>query len=171
VIGIISSISLDRVIGIQQGKRGRLPWNPKIEARGDLKRFYELTKGHVVIMGRKTYESIGHYLRDRENIVVSRSPGVIVDPNIKQAKSLQSAFDIASLKPQKNVWIIGGGQLYKFALQYADLIDLTVVPKKVYEQRSGNMVYFPTIDESEWHRKTFKHPYNRNLLVIRYDRK
>lgn len=92
----------------------------------DLKRFQDLTSGHAIIMGRKTFESIGHPLPNRTNIVITRDPnysssGIIV------THSLDGALRIAKKKEQDKIFIIGGGQIYQEAMGLADKLYLTVV--------------------------------------------
>lgn len=92
----------------------------------DLKRFRELTLNHVVITGRKTFESIGRPLPDRTNIVITRDldyskPGTII------THSLEEALKIAKEKETDEIFIIGGGQIYQEAIGLADKLYLTIV--------------------------------------------
>lgn len=104
------------------GKDNKLPWRiPE-----DLRRFKELTTGHVVVMGRKTFESIGKPLPNRINIVVTRietfeAPGCIV------CHSLNEAIETARKDEQEKVFIIGGGKVYNAAIGLADKLYLTLV--------------------------------------------
>lgn len=114
IISIIAAVASNGVIG----RDGGLPWHLPV----DLRRFRELTVGHAVIMGRKTYESIGRPLPDRRTIVMSRQPyagpsGVVV------AGSLQGALALAA--GESEVFICGGGEIYRQALPLADRIYLT----------------------------------------------
>lgn len=117
-ISIIAAIAEDRAIG----KNNELLWHiPE-----DLKRFMEITTGHVVIMGRKTYESIGRPLSNRTNIVVTRNSlyqaaGCVIKP------SLEEALRYARLREREEIFIIGGGEIYKQALPLTDRLYLTVV--------------------------------------------
>lgn len=90
----------------------------------DLKRFKELTSGHAVIMGRKTFESIGRPLPDRTNIVITRDAAYSVD-GVKVVHSLEDALRLA--QGDNEIFIIGGGQVYQDALPIADKLYLTVV--------------------------------------------
>lgn len=103
----------DRVIG----RDGGIPWH----LSDDLKRFKRLTTGHAVLMGRKTYESLGKPLANRRNVVItSRTiPGVECFP------SIDAALD--ALKDQDTVFVIGGGQIYTQLLPRADYLYLTLV--------------------------------------------
>ena len=92
----------------------------------DLKRFKALTMGHPIIMGRKTFESIGKPLVGRENFVITRNrqfsaPGIIV------CHDLDSAMEQAALKANGEVFIIGGGEIYKLALPKTDKLYLTLI--------------------------------------------
>ena len=115
-VSIIAAMSRNRVIGAG----GSIPWN----IPADMNRFRRLTLGHTVIMGRKTFESIGHPLQGRKNIVVSRQPdycpaGVLVAASLEEA--LQCARD------DGEIFICGGGEVYAQALPVAARIYLTVI--------------------------------------------
>ena len=118
----------------------------------DLKRFKTLTMGHPIIMGRKTYESIGQALLGRTNIVVSRNPDfnpegcVIVD-------SVEKAIERAG-EEDTEAFVIGGGEIYRQALPYADKLYLTIV-----ESDAEGDVFFP-----EW-RNDFKKEVSREERV------
>ncbi|MFH1145885.1 MAG: type 3 dihydrofolate reductase [bacterium] len=133
IISIIVAMSLNRVIG----KDNKLPWH----LSADLKHFKELTTGHSVIMGRKTYESIGKPLPKRVNIVLSRNT---VFPNdVITVKSLQEA--LAMVEDNQEVFIMGGASVYQEALPLASKIYLTFVQANI----TGD-TYFPEIDMNVW---------------------
>ena len=139
---IVAVAGKKRVIG----KKGGLPWYIPQE----LKRFKEITMGHPIIMGRKTHESIGRVLSGRTNIVISREPnykalGCIV------VHSLDEALRVAQGKPFENeeVFVIGGGEIYKQALPLADKLYLTYIDKEI----KGD-VFFP--DYSEFKKVVYK---------------
>lgn len=90
----------------------------------DLKRFKELTSGHAIIMGRKTYDSIGHPLPNRVNIVITRDPNFKAETVIV-VHSLEEA--LKQINESGEVFIIGGGQIYQEAIEMADRLYLTVV--------------------------------------------
>jgi dihydrofolate reductase len=114
---IIVALARNRVIG----KNGKLPWHiPE-----DIARFKQLTTGHVVIMGRKTFDSLDRPLTNRLNIVISSS----VINGVRTYPSLDFAFQ--ALKNEKEVFVIGGGQIFKQALKYADELHLTLVERDV----------------------------------------
>ena len=133
-ISIIAAVARNRVIG----RDNRLPWHlPQ-----DLKRFRALTMGHHVIMGRKTWESIGRILPGRSMVVVSRdraygAAGCLV------ASSLEQAIRLCGADPE--VFIIGGAEIYRQALPMADRMYLTRI-----EQDVAGDTYFPDFDAEEW---------------------
>lgn len=108
----------------------------------DLKHFKKITSGHSVIMGRKTFESIGKALPGRRNIVVSRQEFFKAD-GCTVVKSLQAAVDLC--QKEKEVFIIGGAEVYKQAINAADRIYLT----RIYNEFEGDS-YFPEINFSNW---------------------
>ena len=125
---IIAAVANNRVIG----KDGTVPWHiPE-----DLARFKQLTIGHTVIMGRRTFESLDRPLANRVNIVISS--GVI--NGVRCYPSLE--FALQALHNEKEVYIIGGGRLYAEALKYADELRLTLVDREV----DGD-TYFPPYSE------------------------
>ena len=131
-ISAVVAMSENRVIG----KGGQLPWRlPE-----DLKRFRILTTGHTVIMGRKTFESIGRPLPNRKNVVISRQPGFHSE-GVVVVHSLDEALQ--SCGQESEVFVIGGGEIYRAALQKIQRIYLTLV----HSQIDGD-AYFPEFDES-----------------------
>jgi dihydrofolate reductase len=114
MIKIIVAMSKNRVIG----NNNELIW----KLSSDLKRFKELTTGHPVVMGRKTYESIGRPLPNRRNIIITRNSEYEVE-GCETVSSLEEAL----LLTGSNCFIIGGGEIYKQSLELADKIYLTVV--------------------------------------------
>ena len=92
----------------------------------DLKRFKDLTSGHTIITGRKTFESIGRPLLNRTNIIITRDSNFAIEGCII-AYSLNEALEIAKSKETEEVFIIGGGQIYQEAISIADRLYLTIV--------------------------------------------
>ena len=133
MISIIVAIAENGVIG----DKNALLWNIK----EDMRRFRTTTMGHPVVMGRKTFESIGRPLPKRTNVVITRGDsefeGCLVAHSIEEAVKMFS--------PDEEVFIIGGAQIYKQALPLADKLYLTVVHRN-YEGDTS----FPEIDYSEW---------------------
>lgn len=114
MINIIAALDEKRGIG----KNGKLPWYlPE-----DLKRFKEITTGHTVIMGRKTFESIGKPLPKRINIVITNNPNFQAE-DIVVCNSLDEALE----KAKGNTFIIGGGEIFKQTILRADKLFLTLV--------------------------------------------
>jgi dihydrofolate reductase len=121
---IIAAIARNRVIG----KNGKLPWHiPE-----DLARFKQLTTGHTIIMGRRTFDSFDHPLPNRTNIVITSR----VINGVKSYPSLE--FALQALKNEKEVFVIGGGRVFSDALLHADELRLTLVERDV----EGD-TYFP----------------------------
>lgn len=102
----------------------------------DLKRFKSLTMGHPIIMGRKTYESIGKPLPGRTNIVITRNPGFQAEGCVI-ASSIEEAIKKGG-KVDREVFVIGGGEIYRQALPYTDKLYMTVV-----ESDAEGNVFFP----------------------------
>lgn len=92
----------------------------------DLKRFKQVTTGHPVIMGQNTYESIGKVLPGRTNIVLSKTRS-FKDPDCHVFNSFKKAIEFAKKRENKEIFIIGGGQVYKQAINFADKLYLTLV--------------------------------------------
>ncbi len=131
---MIAALTHDRVIG----KGNKLPWHiPE-----DFKRFKALTTGHTIIMGRKTFESLGRTLPNRHNIVISRT--LPSSEGVEVCKSLPEALAKAA-DYRTEAFIIGGASVYEQGLPYADMMYLSWV-KKRYEGDA----YFPEFDENEW---------------------
>ena len=119
-LSIIVAMSQNRVIG----KNNRLPWH----LSEDLKRFKVLTMGHPILMGRKTYESIGRPLPGRTNLVLTRNSSFHAE-GITRVGSLEEALQKAGDAPE--MFVIGGTQIYSAVLQQADKIYLTRIEKEV----------------------------------------
>ena len=143
-LSLIAAFSENYVIG--QGLH--IPW----KIPGEQKRFKQLTTGNVVIMGRKTYDSIGRPLPNRQIIVISRNPtlkiqGVEVTSDLEQA--------IGNANPNCEIFIAGGGQLYRETIDIADTLYLTRIHAKI----EGD-VLFPKIPEGCFKRTHSNHVAN-----------
>jgi dihydrofolate reductase len=137
-LSIIAAVAENGVIG----RDGKLPWH----LSADLRRFKRLTMGHTIIMGRRTWESIGRPLPGRRMIVISRQPDYQVDvQGVEVAASLHEALNRAVAEGDDEAFIIGGGALYKEALPRADRLYYTLVRAHV----PGD-AYFPDIEWSQW---------------------
>ncbi len=107
----------------------------------DLERFKKITLGHPVIMGRKTFESIGHPLPNRTNIIITRDPNYTVLGCII-VHSLEEALKVAGKKEPEEIFIIGGGQIYQESINLADRLYLTIV-----EDNPEADTFFPDYSE------------------------
>ena len=134
MIGLIVARSTNNVIG----KNGRIPW--KIE--GEQQQFKELTIGNVVVMGRKTYEDIGHPLPNRKNIVVSNTKR-FEDENLTTAGSLKEALE---MEEGRDIYIAGGYGLYKEAISLVDRMYIT----EIHTYVEDGDVFFPAFDEEDF---------------------
>jgi dihydrofolate reductase len=136
-VTIVAAVARNGVIGVDGGLPWRLP--------DDLRRFKALTLGHVLVMGRKTYESIGHPLPGRATVVVTRSgqwePGsaeVRVAAGVPEAIAVATAID-------DEVFVVGGAQVYAAALPLTDRLELTLVDA----EPEGDTA-FPDVDWEDW---------------------
>lgn len=147
------------------GANNELPWGRSLP--GDLAMFKRLTLDKTVIMGRKTFESIGRPLPGRENIVISRNPALDIEGAIC-VNSLAAAIGTAS----KEIFVIGGGQLYEAALPLTDMIYATEV-KATFSDAD---TFFPEIDHEQWKEYYRVHSSQREggdaygYDFVRYDR-
>ena len=142
-VALIAARSENEVIGHE----GKIPWR----LSADLKRFKALTTGHTLIMGRKTFESIGRPLPERVTIVVSRSRGY-TPAGVTVVHSLDDALAVAergvstSTPPdQTGIFVCGGAEVYRSALPIADHMHLT----RVHAIVQGD-VHFPEFSDDEW---------------------
>jgi len=131
-------VAMDEKRGI--GKDGKLPWR----LSSDLKRFRALTMGHHIIVGRKTFESIGKPLPGRQTIIVTHNPNYAVEGCLI-AGSVESALALAQSRGEIEAFVIGGAAIYAQALGIADRIYLT----KVHAEVDAD-TFFPEFDRSAW---------------------
>jgi len=153
-ISAIVAMSLNRVIG----KNNQLPW--KISE--DLKRFKTITTGHPIVMGRKTFESIGRVLPHRENIIISRQMGYRVE-GAQVVQSLEGALELCKGKTDE-VFIIGGAEIYRLALSQTDRLYLTLIHQEI----EGD-AFFPEFARSEFtevSREDHQDPIPYSFLVL-----
>ena len=122
------------------GRQNDLPWR----LSADLRRFKELTMGHAIVMGRKTYESIGRPLPGRRMIVVTRQPGYAAE-GAEVAGDMQAAVDLAAQQGETELFIIGGAEIFAHFLPMADRLYWTHVHANV----DGD-VTFPAFDRGAW---------------------
>lgn len=143
------------------GKNNQLVWN----LTDDMKRFKELTSGHHIIMGRKTFESFPKPLPNRTHVVISRQDDYKVPEGVIKVNSIEEALEIA--KNDSQPFIIGGGQIYDQAMGFADKIELT----RVHESFEAD-TFFPKIDPEIWkevgntfHKKDSEHEHEFSFLT------
>lgn len=133
-LSVIVALAKNRVIGLNN----TLPWHlPE-----DLKRFKQLTMGHHIIMGRKTYESLGRLLPGRQTVIVTRNPDYKVDGAIV-VHSLEQAISVSSADSE--AFLIGGAELYQQSLPLAKRLYLTMIDAEF----EGD-AYFPEIELDHW---------------------
>lgn len=137
-VSVIAAVADNKAIGLNN----TLPWHlPE-----DLKHFRQLTMGHHIIMGRKTYESLGRLLPGRITVIVSRQPGYGVEGAVT-AGSLQAAIDACAA--DEEIFVIGGAELYREAMLRADRLYLT----EVHRAFEGD-AFFPEYDRDAWQEET-----------------
>ena len=137
-LSLLVAMSKNRVIG----KNNQLPWHlPE-----DLKHFKALTMGHPIIMGRKTYESIGKVLPGRTNIIVTRQKNYVI-PSAIVVDSIQSAFaaGLEENSAKNEAFVIGGEEIFHQALTFSQRIYLTEIQKTF----DGD-TFFPSLNSQEW---------------------
>lgn len=167
-IKLIAATSLNGIIG----KNNSIPWQGRYSE--DMQFFRKMTANSTVIMGRKTYESIGRVLPKRTNIVVTSGNVEIQGALI--TKSLQSAIEIASnIKINESdtitppIWIMGGAQIYRESLILKELseIYLTIIPEEVKIEKADEIIYFPWIDPTIFEIRDIFNIAD-NLKVVKY---
>lgn len=135
MISFLVAMDQNRVIG----KDNKLPWH----LPADLKYFKELTMGHPIIMGRKTYESIGRPLPGRKNIVITRNK----DYTAEGCTVIHSISEVKELEDKRNeeLFVIGGAEIFEQTFSIADRLYITMI-----EETFEGDTYFPTFNEDEW---------------------
>lgn len=135
-VTLIAAVASNGVIG----RDNDLVWRD----RDDLARFKRLTLGHTLVMGRKTYDSIGRPLPGRTTIVVTRQPTWSAE-GVTTAHSLEEALKLASSSATDQIFIAGGAEIYRQSLPYADHLELT----HIHQALEGD-TYFPPLDPAAW---------------------
>jgi dihydrofolate reductase len=151
---IIVAMSLDRVIG----RDGGLPWR----LPADLKQFKRLTLGHHLLVGRRTFESIGRPLPGREMVLITRREDYRPD-GVRVAHSIDEALGIASAAGDDEAFIGGGAEIFRATLDVADRIYLTLVRASI----AGDTL-FPEFDLADW-RETAREP-GAGFAFVTYER-
>lgn len=138
-ISIIAAIGKNNELG----KKNDLLW----DLPADMKHFRETTRGHIVVMGQKTFASIGHPLPNRRNIILTQDQnfekeGAEIVYSVDETMNLLSK----TTKPDEEVFVIGGGQIYKLFIDLAEKLYITHVDAKFPDAE----IFFPVIDETKW---------------------
>jgi len=141
IVSLVVAMSTNNAIG----KDNQLLWH----LPADLKHFKEITSGHTIIMGRKTYESIGKALPNRRNIVITRNK-VLRLTGVEVMHSLEEALN--SSEDENEVFIIGGAEIFNQSIKLADKIYLT----RIHENYEAD-TFFPKIDEDCWLESELEH--------------
>jgi dihydrofolate reductase len=145
IISILAAMDRKRGIGVDN----KLPWR----LPADMKRFRELTMGHHIIVGRKTFESIGRPLPGRKMIVVTHDAAYKAE-GCDLAHSIEDAVNLARGRGENEVFICGGAEIYGQTIAIADRMYLTLVDAEVAAD-----IFFPEFDEREWSvQESFYHP-------------
>lgn len=159
MISLIAAISKNRVIG----KDGRLPW----DLPADLAYFKKITMGHPLIMGRKTFESLGKPLPGRQNVVITKSRNYTP----QNCLIMHSIDEAKTFCKDKNSFIIGGSQIYREFFPYADRLYITLIN----EDFAGDS-FFPVIEPQIWRLisqtkgvRNEHNPYDYSFLVYGKD--
>lgn len=133
-VSLIAAVASNGVIG----REGRMPWH----LPADLKRFKALTMGHAIVMGRKTFDSIGRLLPGRRTVIVTRQRGYRVE-GASVVHAVEEAIEQA--RDDDEVFVIGGGEIYAAALPMADRLHMTEL-----ELTPQGDAHFPPFDRSAW---------------------
>lgn len=157
-IVIISAIASNRIIGRSNGE---MPWHIKEE----FQHFKNVTLGSPIIMGRKTFETLGKPLKGRENIIISRNKNFKVEfEEIKIFHSIKDSINYCELKSYEKAFIIGGGEIYRQALDIADEMILSFMKFEA----EGDVV-FPEFESDSWQKVSTED--REQFEVVKYVRK
>jgi dihydrofolate reductase len=136
IISLIAAVDTQNGIG----KNNQLPW----QLSSDLRRFKRITMGHIIVMGRKTYETIGRVLPGRVMIVLTKQENFDIDHGYV-LNSLDEAIQFAKNANENELFIIGGGEVFSQSINKADRIYLTSVQTDAHAD-----TFFPSIDPGNW---------------------
>ncbi|MBK6353218.1 MAG: dihydrofolate reductase [Saprospiraceae bacterium] len=160
MISAIVAMNPDGLIGDQN----KIPWH----LPADLKYFKKITLGHHILMGRKCFDSIGKSLPGRKNIVVTKNPTFIVTDCII-TNSIEEGILIAQQNKEEEMFIIGGGEIYRQSMHLVNKLYLTMV-----QFNGSGDVFFPQIDYDEWslisdekHTSDDKNNYDYSFLIYK----
>lgn len=162
MISFVVTMDQNRVIGFNND----MPWH----LPNDLRHFKNITTGHTIVMGRKTFDSIGRVLPNRKHIVLTRSEQSFPE-EVEVVRNTDEILQYAKDHEAEEIFIIGGGELFKQMMPYVDKMYITLI-----EESFEGDVFFPEFDESEWEliekekgEKDERNPYNYYFLT--YERK
>lgn len=157
MLSIIAAIGKNNELG----KDNTLLWHLPV----DMKSFRDTTRGHTVVMGRKTFESIGRPLPNRRNIVITRDADYVKE-GIEVMNSMESALALLAQQPEENIFIIGGAEIYKSFMPYVEKLYITHVESEFPEADTS----FPTIDPTIWHKtkSTLKSKDTENAYTVEF---
>lgn len=160
-ISLIAAVAKNNVIG----KENELTWRLPV----DFKRFKSITSDHFILMGRKTFESLGKPLPNRTHLIITRNPTYQVPEGHYVFDSVESAFTFVNKQHIDVLYVIGGGEIYKETLPMADELLLTEV-----DANPDGDAYFPKFDPADWketfrefHPKDEKHTYSFSFVNYR----
>ncbi|HLR79929.1 MAG TPA: dihydrofolate reductase [Bacillota bacterium] len=163
MISFLVAMDNNHVIGCDN----QMPWH----LPDDLKHFKKKTMGHTIIMGRKTFESIGRVLPGRKNVVITRDKTATFPDGVKVIHDIETVNRWNNERPDEEFFVIGGGGIYEQMLPYADRLYIT----KIDASFLGD-TYFPHFSKSDWTKtaaikgkKDEKNPYD--YYYLQYDRK
>ncbi|HEY4602467.1 MAG TPA: dihydrofolate reductase [Cerasibacillus sp.] len=162
MISFVVAMGSNHVIG----HNNKMPWHlPK-----DLKHFKETTTGHTIIMGRKTFESIGRPLPNRKNVVITTDKQIDLPESVEKVNDINTILNWNQDNPNETYFIIGGGTIYRQMLPYADRLYITLI-----DQAFQGDTFFPDFDKQAWKltkkvrgEKDNKNPYD--YYFLQYDR-
>ena len=161
MVALVVAVAENGIIG----RQGQLPWG---RMPADLRHFKQLTLGHPVVMGRKTFDSIGKALPGRPNIVVTRQPGWAA-PGCEAVGSVLAGLARAQELHAETVCVIGGGEIYREALPAVDVVYLT----EIHHTFEGD-ASFPALSPTEWREETrerheadAQHAYAYSFVTLR----
>ncbi|HTM63914.1 MAG TPA: dihydrofolate reductase [Gammaproteobacteria bacterium] len=160
VLSAIAATAENRVIGLNN----KMPWHMP----ADLKHFKEITSGSPVLMGRKTYESIGKPLPNRTNIILTRDAKYPSPEDCIVVTNIDTAISMANELSMDEIFVIGGAEIYQQLLPKIQRVYLT----EIHHTFEGD-AFFPELSKSEWkeisreqHRSDDKNPYDYSFVVL-----
>ncbi len=161
IISLIAAMGKNRVIG----NKGKLPWHMP----ADMKYYKDKTKGKTIIMGRKTFESMGKMpLPNRANIIITHNEDFKAEGAVVVHSAEEALKEAEKINPNQELMVIGGSEIYKEFLPRANRIYLTII-----EGEFKGDAFFPEYDITEWkevsyeeHERDAKNPYDYRFVVL-----